>query len=51
MINRFNRLIVDLYDEGADSIVAGGVASVLQGVERLTLDIEVLKNLIGEERS
>jgi hypothetical protein len=39
--NRYQELLVALSDAGADFVVAGGVAAVLQGVERSTLDIDL----------
>lgn len=41
MKDRFNKLLIALCDEGADFIIAGGVAAVIQGVERVTLDLDL----------
>jgi len=41
MNNRFESLLTALSDSHADFIVAGGVACVLQGVERVTLDLDL----------
>ncbi len=41
MRNRYRDLLVALTDAGADFVVAGGVAAVLHGVERSTLDIDL----------
>ena len=44
MKNRFEALLVALAGAGVEFVVAGGVAAVLQGVERVTLDLDVAIN-------
>jgi len=41
MKNRFKDLLISLTDAHVDFIVAGGVACVLHGVERVTLDLDL----------
>lgn len=41
MKNRFEEMMTRLADANVDFIVAGGVACVLQGVERVTLDLDL----------
>jgi hypothetical protein len=44
MKNRFQSLLIALVEAGAEFVVAGGVACVLQGVERVTLDLDLSLN-------
>lgn len=48
MDNRFESLLVALDDSGAEFIVAGGVACVLHGVERVTLDLDLALSFAPE---
>ena len=48
MSDRYNKLFADLNDAGVEYIVAGGVASVIQGVERVTLDLDISLNFSQE---
>ena len=41
MANRLRELIVAFAEAGTEFVVAGGVACVLQGVERVTLDLDI----------
>lgn len=41
MSNHINEILFALADEGVEFIVAGGVAAVLHGVERVTLDVDL----------
>jgi len=46
--NRYNKLFAQLSDAGVEYIVAGGVAAVIQGVERVTLDLDISLNFSRE---
>ena len=41
MSNHINEILFALADEGVEFILGGGVAAVLHGVERVTLDIDL----------
>ncbi len=41
MSNHINEILFALADEGVEFVVGGGVAAVLHGVERVTLDIDL----------
>ena len=45
---RYNKLFRRLSEAGVEYIVAGGVASVIQGVERVTLDLDLSLNFSRE---
>ena len=45
MSNHINEILFALSDAGVDFIVGGGVAAVLHGVERVTLDVDVALNM------
>lgn len=40
-MNHLREIIIGLADSGVDFVVAGGVACVLHGVERFTLDLDI----------
>lgn len=44
-MTHLREIIVHLADAGVDFVIGGGVACVLQGVERFTLDLDVAVNL------
>lgn len=44
-MTHLREIIVDLADAGVDFVIGGGVACVLHGVERFTLDLDVSVNL------
>lgn len=45
MSNHINEILFALTDAKVDFIVGGGVASVLHGVERVTLDVDLALNM------
>jgi len=45
MSNHINEILFALTDAGVEFIVGGGVAAVLHGVERVTLDIDLALNM------
>jgi len=45
MSNHINEILFELTDAGVEFIVGGGVAAVLHGVERVTLDIDLALNM------
>jgi hypothetical protein len=49
MENRFESLLVALADAHVEFVVAGGVACVLQGVERVTLDLDLSLNFSASD--
>jgi len=48
MRNHIKEILFALSDGGVEYIVGGGVAAVLHGVERVTLDIDIALNLTAE---
>ncbi|HMP71816.1 MAG TPA: hypothetical protein PKE55_00995 [Kiritimatiellia bacterium] len=48
MRNHIKEILFALSDGGVEYIVGGGVAAVLHGVERVTLDIDIALNLTKE---
>lgn len=44
-MTHLREIIIGLADAGVDFVIGGGVACVLQGVERFTLDLDVAVNL------
>jgi hypothetical protein len=42
----FGDVLEDLRSSGLEFIVCGGVAAILHGIERTTLDIELLSQMI-----
>lgn len=47
MKNHIKEILFALCDGGVEYVVGGGVAAVLHGVERVTMDIDVAVNLTG----
>src|SRR5437588_323 len=45
MTNHINEILLALTDAGVDFVVGGGVAAVLHGVERVTLDVDLALNM------
>jgi predicted nucleotidyltransferase len=45
MSNHINEILFALTDAGVEFIVGGGVAGVLHGVERVTLDVDIALNM------
>jgi len=41
-ISRFEKLLVDLAQDGVDFAVVGGLAVILNGYPRVTLDVDIL---------
>jgi hypothetical protein len=48
MQNRLKEIILALADAEVDCIIAGGVAAVLHGVERVTMDLDLAINMNPE---
>jgi hypothetical protein len=44
----YEEILSTLVDSGVDFIIAGGVACVLHGVERVTLDVDIAVALDAE---
>lgn len=47
MHNHFTEILLALVDAGVEYVVGGGVAAVLHGVERVTLDLDISVNMTG----
>jgi hypothetical protein len=48
MKNHIKEILFALCDGGVEYVVGGGVAAVLHGVERVTMDIDIAVNLTSE---
>jgi len=45
MHNHFTEILLALTDAGVEYVVGGGVAAVLHGVERVTMDLDIAVNM------
>jgi hypothetical protein len=48
MENHLKEILLTLADRGVEFVVGGGVACVLHGVERVTLDVDVAVQMTGQ---
>jgi len=51
MENYLKEMLVTLAESGVEFVVGGGVACVLHGVERVTLDLDIAVNMTNENMS